>query len=53
MAGVKQREKDKAMAARMKREGVVRKFARCPICYSLKPLKSFYNHISTCGGRNG
>ena len=51
MAGVKTREKDMAMAARMKREGVVRKSARCPICNSLKPLKYFYNHICTCGGR--
>jgi len=48
MAGKAQSEKDKAMAARLKADKVVRKVARCPICNKMIALKSFYQHIATC-----
>ena len=47
MAGKARSEKDKAMAARLKREGVKRTKARCPICNKMVSLKALYNHIAT------
>ena len=42
----KNREKDQAMAARLKAEGVTRDVARCPICYGVVALRNLYNHIA-------
>ena len=42
--------KDKAMATRMKKDGVVRKVARCPICNKVVGLKGLYSHIVTHKG---
>ncbi len=50
MSGNNRSIKDKAMAARMKREGVVRKIARCPICNKTVNLKGLYTHIVTHKG---
>lgn len=41
-------QKDKEMAAYMKRMGVKRTTARCPICHKLVNLGSLSNHIFTC-----
>jgi uncharacterized protein with PIN domain len=41
----KNREKDQAMAARLKKDGVKRDSARCPICNKVMNLKDFANHI--------
>ena len=45
-----QKVKDKAIAARMKREGVVRKVARCPVCNKMVNVKGIYTHIATHRG---
>lgn len=44
------RNKNVAMAARMKSEGIVRKVARCPICNKVVGLSGIYTHIVTHGG---
>jgi len=48
MAGESQRNKDKAMAARLKKEGVKRTRARCPVCNRVVNVKGIYQHIVTC-----
>lgn len=48
MAGTIQSNKDKEMAARLKREGVKRIKARCPICHKVVNVNGLYNHIWTC-----
>lgn len=44
------RAKDQEMASRMKKEGVRRSSARCPICHSLIAMNSLYFHICSCKG---
>jgi len=39
---------NKAMAARLKKEGVTRTVARCPICNRVVSLKGLAHHIATC-----
>lgn len=46
--GSSTRNKNMAMAARMKAEGVRRNVARCPICYRIVSLSGLYHHIVTC-----
>lgn len=46
MANAKSREKDQAMAARMKAEGVKRTVARCPICSKLVAVNSLATHLA-------
>ena len=50
MAGTADRNKDIAMAARLKADGVKRKVARCPICNKVVNIKGLYTHIITCSG---
>ncbi len=45
MALSKRREKDQAMAAQMKRDGVRRASARCPICGRLVALAQLTQHV--------
>jgi hypothetical protein len=42
----RRRGKDQAMAAELKKNGVERTSAKCPICYSTVSLKSLYGHLS-------
>jgi hypothetical protein len=42
----KNREKDQAMAARLKAEGVKREVARCPICNKVVSLVHLYTHVA-------
>lgn len=43
--------KDAAMASAMKREGVERTVAQCPMCHALIALRLLYGHICSCGRR--
>ena len=42
------RNKNMAMASRMKREGIVRTVARCPVCNGMVGINRLYTHIVTC-----
>ncbi len=42
----KNREKDQAMAARLKAEGDKREHARCPICNAIVPLDKLSTHLA-------
>lgn len=42
----KNREKDQAMAARLKADGVKRESARCPVCNKVVALTHLQNHIA-------
>jgi uncharacterized protein with PIN domain len=42
----KNREKDQAMAARMKQDGVKRDVARCPICNKVVSLNQYPVHVA-------
>lgn len=46
MGAAERRQKDSAMASRMKQEGVERRTGRCPICYSLIALDKLEGHIA-------
>jgi len=48
MSGQAKSAQDKAMAARLKAEGVKRNTARCPICNKMVNIKGMYTHIVTC-----
>ncbi len=43
--------KDSAMASMMKRLGIERTSANCPLCHQLIALRQLYSHICTCGRR--
>lgn len=43
--------KDAAMASMMKRLGIERTSANCPLCHQLISLRQLYGHICTCGRR--
>ena len=42
----KNREKDQAMAARLKIEGDKREYFRCPVCNQIVSMRVVYNHIA-------
>ena len=42
----KNREKDQAMAARLKADGVKRESARCPICNKVVSLAQLQVHVA-------
>lgn len=43
-----QRVKDQARAADLKKRGIGRTVARCPICNRVVAINGFYGHIVTC-----
>ena len=43
--------KDAAMAAQLKKEGVERTVAACPICHRVVSLTRLPVHVLTCKGR--
>ena len=43
--------KDKAMAARLKKEGVTRTVGNCPICHNSISLRLLPTHVMKCKGR--
>lgn len=45
------RNKDKEMAAFLKKHGVKRTQQNCPMCHHLIGVGSFVNHIPTCRPR--
>ena len=55
MSGQDKSAKDKAMAARMKKQGIKRTHLRCSMCHGLVPIKAYPSHIINCdpaGRRN-
>ena len=52
MAKGRNSEKDKAMASRLKAEGVTRKTGACPSCHRPIPLggNALILHLRNCGG---
>jgi hypothetical protein len=48
--GTRLKAKNQAMAAEMKRLGVERKVARCPVCNKIVALNGIATHINTCKG---
>lgn len=42
------RERNSAMAARMKAEGVKRSTMKCPVCHQLVGIASLYSHLGKC-----
>lgn len=51
MSLANQKAKDAAMAARMKKLGIERRSANCPICQREVSLSGMNNHITVCRGR--
>lgn len=48
------RMKNKNMAADMKKKGVTRTTANCPMCHNPYSLSGMMNHLRSCGtGRRG
>ena len=48
-----QRNKDEAMAGRMKKLGIRRLTGNCPICHQPVSLNRMYEHVATrCGARD-
>lgn len=45
------RNKDQAMAARLKSQGVERREARCPLCHSIVSLERLPSHLNVCAAR--
>lgn len=45
-ASSQRREKDQAMAARLKADGVKREVLRCPICSEIVSIERAYAHIA-------
>jgi len=43
--GANRSNKDKAMAAELKKQGITRTTQRCPICNKTISLNQFYKHI--------
>ena len=43
--------KDKEMAATLKKRGVTRTVCRCPICHNVVALNNFPAHVMKCPGR--
>ena len=41
-------QKDKEMAADMKRRGVTRRVCRCPVCHKLVAISGLFAHIGNC-----
>lgn len=44
-------KKDQENAARMKKEGIVRKTGQCPMCHRPFPVGSLMNHLNGCVGK--
>lgn len=50
MGKAETKNKNVAMAARLKAEGVQRSNATCPNCHKRTPAGSLYSHMLGCGG---
>lgn len=48
--GARLKAKNQAMAAEMKRLGIERKVARCPVCNKVVGLNTIAQHIGSCKG---
>jgi hypothetical protein len=44
----RQRERDQNRAMYMKKHGIRRALARCPICNNVVSINKLYQHIVTC-----